>query len=67
MTIEQLYHQAIEPLPEADRRRLADLILRALSPAGVNIADEWSEEDLRDFGAASWDLAGRSLGDEGDA
>lgn len=55
MTIEQLYDQSIKPLPAADRLRLARLILDGISPESVvDIQDEWSEEDLRDFSLSAW-------------
>ena len=57
MTVNQIYEQTIRPLSMADRLRLAALILNDIPPhAVVDYSDEWSEEDLRDFRQASWEL-----------
>lgn len=51
MEIERLYAEMIRPLPAADRLRLARLILDDISPDAVmDYSDQWSDEDLRDFG-----------------
>ena len=55
MGVEQLYEQSIRPLPAAERLRLARLILDGIPPESVvDYSDEWSDEDLRDFTAATW-------------
>jgi hypothetical protein len=54
MTVEQLYEQAIKPLSVDERLRLATLILAEFPQITlVDERDDWSEEDLRDFTAAS--------------
>jgi hypothetical protein len=54
MTVEQLYEQAIKPLSEDDRLRLAAIILAEFPQITlVDERDDWSEEDLHDFTAAS--------------
>jgi hypothetical protein len=54
MTIEHLYEQAIKPLSADDRLRLAAIILAEFPRITlVDERDDWSEEDLRDFTAAS--------------
>ncbi len=65
MTVAQLYEQTIKPLPAAERLRLAVLILNDIPPqAVVDYSDEWSEEDYRDFGKASWDYIDTRLEEE---
>ncbi len=65
MTVEQLYEQAVKPLPNADRLRLATLILNDISPQAVtNYSDEWSEEDLREATRHSLQRAASSFGEE---
>lgn len=55
MTIEQLYEQAIKPLPAGERLRLAVLILNDIPPQAVaDYSDEWTEQDQQDFSRASW-------------
>ena len=50
MTAQEVYDQAIKPLPAADRLRLAALILNDFPPqAVVDYSEEWTDEDLRDF------------------
>ncbi len=56
MTTQDLYQQAIKPLPTAERLRLARMILNDIPAESlVETSDAWSEEDLREFTAASWD------------
>ena len=54
MTLEQLYDQAIGPLPTVDRLRLATMILNK-SPAQsiVDDRDDWTDVDVRDVVAFS--------------
>ena len=55
MTVQEVYEQSIRGLPAADRLQLATLILNEISPLSiVNVSEEWSDEDLRDFSRASW-------------
>ncbi len=50
MTLEQLYAQAIGPLPTSDRLRLATMILNQIPPQSiVDDRDDWSDEDMRDL------------------
>jgi hypothetical protein len=54
MTIEEIYHESIKPLPPSERFRLATLILNEISPQSVvDIRDAWDEEDTRDVTAYS--------------
>lgn len=53
-TVEEIYSRVIKPLPPSERFRLATFILNDISPrAVVDYSEEWTEEDLRDFTAAS--------------
>jgi hypothetical protein len=64
-TAEEIYNQIIKSLPPSERLRLATMILNDISPrAVVDYSEEWTEEDLRDFTAATWSYAARSLGEE---
>jgi hypothetical protein len=64
-TAEEIYEQVIKPLPPSERFKLATIILNDISPrAIVDYSEEWTEEDLRDFAAATWNYAARSLGEE---
>jgi hypothetical protein len=54
MTIEEIYHEAIKPLPPSERFRLATLILNEIPPQSVvDIRDAWNEQDMRDVTAYS--------------
>jgi len=62
MTIEQLYEEAIRPLPVGERIRLAWLIMWEHAGTGtLDYSEEWTDDDLRDFTAAGWDLIDRRL------
>lgn len=67
MTIEQLYEEAIRGLPVEERIRLASLIMWDSAGEGkLDYSEEWTEEDLREFSAAGWELIERRMDDEGD-
>jgi hypothetical protein len=54
MTIEEIYDEAIKPLPPSERFRLATLILNEIPPQSVvDIRDACNEEDMRDVTAYS--------------
>jgi hypothetical protein len=54
MTIEEIYDEAIKPLPPSERFRLATLILNEISPQSVvDIRDAWNEQDMMDIAAYS--------------
>jgi hypothetical protein len=54
MTIEEIYNEAIKPLPTSERFRLAKLIVSEIPPQSVvDIRDAWDEEDMRDISAYS--------------
>jgi hypothetical protein len=54
MTIEELYHEAIKPLPPSDRFRLATLILNEIPLQSVaDVGEAWNEQDMTDVAAYS--------------
>ena len=72
MSTLELYNDAIKPLPPEERLRIAALILNdATAPPaadpwveeGVDISDEWTEEDMADYARASWARFGLEEGD----
>src|SRR5205085_2813040 len=68
-TAEAVYDQIIKPLPASERLRLATMILNGIPPQSVvDYSEEWSEEDMREFTAASWNYVLQRLEEEeGDA
>lgn len=61
-TAEEIYNQAVKPLPPSERFKLATMILNDIPPqAVVDYSEEWTEEDYRDFSAASWAYITRKL------
>ena len=64
MTVQEIYDQTIKPLATQDRLRIASIILNDLAAGKVDISDEWSDEDLRDFTAAGWKNIDEALGEE---
>ncbi|MBI3949208.1 MAG: hypothetical protein HY314_01960 [Acidobacteria bacterium] len=65
ITAEAIYNQVIKSLPPSERLKLATLILNDISPqAVVDYSEEWTEEDYRDFAAASWAYITRRLEEE---
>ncbi len=60
--------EAAKTLPAEERKRLVSLIIHTLTPASVvDDSTEWSDEDLRDFSKASWNLINRRLEEEENA
>jgi hypothetical protein len=56
MSARELYNKAIKQLPAVDRLRLAAMILddlAATSGAGLDIRDDWTDEDIADLAAYS--------------
>ena len=56
MSARELYDKSIKPLPVVDRLRLAAMILddlAATSGAGLDVRDDWSDEDIADLTAYS--------------
>ncbi|MDQ3930547.1 MAG: hypothetical protein M3328_15560 [Chloroflexota bacterium] len=55
-TAQEIYASTIRDLPPEEQLRLAALILNQLTQAAdgeIDIADSWSEEDMRDLAAFS--------------
>ena len=67
MTAREIYETTVRNLPALDRLRLASLILddlAAANGAGLDIRDEWTDEDMADLAAYSLKHAGRSVSPE---
>jgi hypothetical protein len=73
MTVEEIYERSVRPLPAADQRQLADMIVEGLAPHGpaagdrVHLADfiETLPRGPRCF--ATWEEYERALQDERDS
>jgi protoheme ferro-lyase len=64
-TSEAIYTQVVKPLPLPERLKLATMILNDIPPrAVVDYSEEWTEEDMRDFTAASWAYITKKLDEE---
>ena len=64
-TAEAVYAEVIKPLPLSERLKLATMILNDIPPQCiVDYSDEWSEEDIREFSATSWNYITRRLEEE---
>ncbi len=64
-TSEAIYTQVIKTLPLPERLKLATMILNDISPrAVVDYSEEWTDEDYRDFSAASWAYITKQLEEE---
>jgi len=64
-TAEEVYSQAVKPLPLPERLKLATMILNDIPPrAVVDYSEEWTEEDIRDFTIYSLRYAAKSFGEE---
>ena len=54
MSVEEVYESMIKSLPEHEQMQLATYIAWKCAKAGpIKYSDEWSDEDMRDFTAAS--------------
>ncbi len=56
--VRRVYEEAVRPLPQEDRLRLAALILNDIAPAPpalpvLDESDDWTDEDKRDITAFS--------------
>jgi len=56
LTIEEVYSEVVKPLPLSERLKLATIILNDIPTHAVmdGYSEEWTEEDIRDFTAYSW-------------
>ncbi len=71
-TVQALFESRVKPLSMTERLELMRLMMDDLADSAprwvVDISDLWSEEDLRDLGAASLAYASsRALAGEDDA
>jgi hypothetical protein len=67
MTIEEIYDEAIKPLPPSERFRLATLILNEIPPQSVvDARDAWNDEDVQDVVAYSARTFAAGYPEEGD-
>jgi hypothetical protein len=69
MSARDVYESAIRPLPPVERLRLASMILDDLASsggAGLDLRDDWSDEDVADVVTASLRRARQFDPDEGD-
>lgn len=67
MTVQELYETALHTLSPSDRLVLARRLLSNVVEHGIDDRDDWSEQDLRDFSAASLRSLDERLRREGDA
>ena len=68
MSARELYDTTIRKMPAVERLRLASLILDDLAARqgeGLNISDEWSDQDIADLSAFS--LRHTETSEDGDA
>jgi hypothetical protein len=68
MSARDIYDKTIRPLPPMERLRIATLILDDLSASGgkgLDLRDDWSDEDVADLLAYS--MNGAAPAESGDA
>ena len=54
MSVEEVYEVAVRPLPFGEQMRLATYIAWKCAKSGpIHYSDEWTDEDMSDFTAAS--------------
>lgn len=66
ITVEEVYGEVVQPLPLSERLKLATMILNDIPPHAVmdGYSEEWTEEDIRDFTAYSWNYLLKQLEEE---
>jgi hypothetical protein len=67
MTVQEIYDHAIKPLSTQDRLKIASFILKDIADNNLDVSDEWNDEDLIDFTAASWKQTDNALTESKDA
>jgi hypothetical protein len=67
MTVQELYEAALHTLSPSERLVLANLLLSNVVGQDIEYRDDWSEEDMREFSAASMRTIDERLWMEGDA
>lgn len=64
-TAQEIYTQAVVPMPASEQLRLASFILEGLTAGRtLDISDQWSAEDIRDLTAYSASHALNSIDGE---
>jgi hypothetical protein len=63
MTSRELYEQTIKPLSAAERLQIASFILSDITAAPVDFSYEWTDEDLQDFSASTWERVESAMGE----
>ena len=66
MTVKEIYNQMVKPLLSSERLKLATMILNDIPTHAVmdGYSEEWTEEDIRDFSAYSWNYILKQLEEE---
>jgi hypothetical protein len=67
MTVQELYETAVRTLSRSERLLLASRLLSNVVEQDIDDHDEWSEQDLHEFSAASMRSLDERLRREGDA
>jgi hypothetical protein len=67
MSVQQLLEEAIRTLSVSERLLLASRLLTDVVEQRIDDGDEWTDEDLRDFTAASLRSIDDTLQKDGDA
>jgi len=67
MTVQELYEAALHALSPSERLVLASRLLSNVVQQDIDDRDDWSEQDLREFSAASMRTIDERLWREGDA
>jgi hypothetical protein len=67
MTVQDLFEEAIHTLTVSERLQLASRLLSDVVEHRIDDADNWTDEDLRDFTAASMRAIDDTLRKDGDA
>jgi hypothetical protein len=65
--IQDLYESRVRPMVPAERLQLARLILDDLAPSdtGIDVSDEWGDDDLAEVAAYSAQHAGQPAAESG--
>ena len=67
MTVQELYETALHTLSLPERLVLASRLLSSVIEPDVDMGEEWSDQDMRDFSAASMRSLDERLWRDGDA
>jgi hypothetical protein len=67
MTVQDLFEEAIHNLTVSERLQLASRLLTEVVEHRIDDGDDWTDEDLHDFTAASMRAIDDTLRKDGDA